>query len=121
MTWEGLFVSLSRVRSGDHIRLLINVSGWATVRYVTGLRRNRYNDMFFQCYVNNPAKNGTLTWSYEKASRAAGRGKKNGFSGEKNKRVGSTQRSVKTRASYGGVKFLLGAGKKGEEVRLDRG
>ena len=72
MTWEGLYVALSRVRMGDHIRLLIKRGDWSTVGYVDKLRKNKYTDWYFRGYENHPAEDGTMRWNCELAIKAAG-------------------------------------------------
>ena len=74
MTWEGLYVALSRVRMGDHIRLLINIKrgDWSTVHYVSKLRKNVYTNWYFNGYEDHPDADGTMRWNCELAIKAAG-------------------------------------------------
>jgi len=71
ITWEDLFVSLSRVRKGDHMRLLIKRNDWCTVSYVSDLRRNKYTDLFFGGYVDHPDKDGSMIWDSSLARNRA--------------------------------------------------
>ena len=96
MTWEGLYVALSRVRMGDHMRLLIKRGDWNTVAYVDKLRKNKYTDWFFRGYEAHPANDGTMRWNCDLAKKAAGLDKKVKF-GEK--RVRATKRSNKNARS----------------------
>lgn len=122
MTWEGLFVSLSRVRKGDHMRLLIKGGDWGTLRYVSKLKRNEYTDWFFAGYVDHPSKDGSKVWNHHKARREAGLDGKKIFGKEKKKKrkggeeVGDVSRKQR-KVSMG--KFALGAN--GELVRLKKG
>jgi hypothetical protein len=58
MTWEGLYVALSRVRMGDHIRLLIKRGDWSTVHDVSKLRKNKYTNWYFKGYEDHPDGDG---------------------------------------------------------------
>jgi len=82
MTWEGLFVSLSRVRSGDHMRLLVKRGEWNTVRYVLELRRNKYTNCFFGGYKNHPDGDGSMIWDFSLAKKNAGLDGKRKFAGK---------------------------------------
>jgi hypothetical protein len=72
MTWEGLYVALSRVRMGDHIRLLIKRGDWSTVSYVAKLKKNKYTNWYFKGYEDHPDGDGTMRWNCELAIKAAG-------------------------------------------------
>lgn len=69
--WEDLFVSLSRVRKGDHMRLLIKRNDWCTVSYVSELRQNKYTKLFFGGYVDHPTKDGSMIWDSSLAREGA--------------------------------------------------
>ena len=50
MTWEGLYVALSRVKYRDHIRLAIKRNNRGTVEYISNLSKNKYTAWFFRGY-----------------------------------------------------------------------
>jgi len=45
MTWEGLFVALSRVEMKDHIRLAIKNNIRHNLKYIADLTKNKYTDI----------------------------------------------------------------------------
>lgn len=55
MSWEGLYVALSRVKFRDDIRLLLRNGDRSTMGYIKGLRKNDYIKSFFKGY--RPASN----------------------------------------------------------------
>ena len=50
MTWEGLYVALSRVRFSDDIRLLVRRGDRTTMNYITQLKKNQSIKSFFKGY-----------------------------------------------------------------------
>ena len=50
LTWEGLYVALSRVRQKDDIRLLLRFEDETTLEYIGGLRKNKFVKSFFKGY-----------------------------------------------------------------------
>ena len=96
MTWEGLYVSLSRVRLGDHMRLLIKRGDWATVKYVEELKRNEYTDWFFRGYEDHPDKDGTMRWNCELAKKAAGLDKKVKFGQKRSKAAKRSNKNARS-------------------------
>jgi len=42
MTWEGLYVALSRVKYRDHIRLAIKRNDRSTMQYISNLEKDKY-------------------------------------------------------------------------------
>ena len=50
MTWEGLYVALSRVKYSDHIRLAIKRNDRSTMEYISNLEKNKYTRLFFLGY-----------------------------------------------------------------------
>ena len=113
MIWEGLYVSLSRVRSGDHIRLLINGGGWETVKYVPELKRNKYTGMFFDCYRDHPDGDGSMIWSYDVALQHVDITKKRKFNHtqkKKKKKKKESSRIKKRGPICSPVKGLVGKG-----------
>ena len=112
MTWEGLYVSLSRVRSGDHIRLLINGGGWETVKYVPELERNKYTGIFFDCYRDHPDGDGSMIWSYDVALQHVDITKKRKFNHtQKKKKKKKKESRIKKRGiPVLTVKGLVGKG-----------
>ena len=69
MTWEGLYVALSRVRYRDHIRLIVKRDDWSTVKYVKKLRKCKYTDAFFSGYKQQSG--GSMRWDYTLAKEKA--------------------------------------------------
>jgi len=119
LTWEGLYVSLSRVRRADHMRLLLKRGDWSTVRYVSKLRRNKYTDMFFEGYVDHPSNDGSKVWDYTTAST----GINVVFHRKKRKRkrkqtaAGDRATKVKKRGVISpGMKGVVGGGDKGCKI-----
>ena len=54
MTWEGLYVALSRVKFRDDIRLLLKSGDRSTMNYIKGLKKNAYIKSFFKGYRQTP-------------------------------------------------------------------
>ena len=50
MTWEGLYVALSRVKYRDHIRLAIKRNDRCTMQYISNLEKDKYTRLFFLGY-----------------------------------------------------------------------
>ena len=50
MTWEGLYVALSRVKYRDHIRLAIKRNDRSTMQYISNLEKDKYTRLFFLGY-----------------------------------------------------------------------
>jgi len=71
MTWEGLYVALSRVKFSDHIRLAVKNNDRSTLRYVEQLAKNKYTDWFFRGfeYISTGKE---MNWNRSKARNAAG-------------------------------------------------
>ena len=51
MTWEGLYVALSRVKLRDHIRLLLRNGDRTTMDYIGNLKKNEYTKCYFEGYT----------------------------------------------------------------------
>ena len=68
MSWEGLYVALSRVKYRDHIRLAINRDrDDLDMEYMADLKKNKYTDCFFRGFeqsVDSEARiwNRNLAW-----------------------------------------------------------
>lgn len=73
MSWEHLYVALSRVRVRDDIRILLKLNDRTTMSYVKGLTKNRDIKNFFQGY-NYPqgVQTEPILWDETRASAAAG-------------------------------------------------
>ena len=54
MTWEGLYVALSRVKFRNDIRLLLRNGDRSTIEYIFGLKRNKEIQSFFDGYMPHP-------------------------------------------------------------------
>merc|ERR1712232_404072 len=54
MTWESIYTSLTRVRRGDDMRLLIGKSQWKRLDYVATLGKNEDVSTFFEGYPDKP-------------------------------------------------------------------
>ena len=54
MTWEGLYVALSRVKFRNDIRLLLRNGDRSTFEYIFGLKRNKEIQSFFDGYKPHP-------------------------------------------------------------------
>ena len=50
MTWEHLYVALSRIRKKDDIRLLLKLGNRSTMNYISKLNKNKAIDEFFKGY-----------------------------------------------------------------------
>ena len=89
MSWEGLYVALSRVKFKDDIRLLLRNGDRSTMEYIKELRKNDYIKSFFKGYgratnadhLLGHAEEGSdqmntsqtiLSWDPDLASRYAG-------------------------------------------------
>jgi len=51
MTWESLYVALSRVRRKDHIRLLLKHGDRSTMNYIGDMKKHPLVKSFFKGYV----------------------------------------------------------------------
>ena len=73
MSWEGLYVALSRVKYRDHIRLAIkrNDHGRHSLQYMENLRKNKYTASFFSGFKPIGASQ-VMTWNRKAAWKAAG-------------------------------------------------
>ena len=83
--WEDLYVALSRVRHGEHMRLLIKGGDWGTLGYLDDLKRNEYTGWFFRGYEDHPSKDGSKVWNFEKARKGAGLDGKKKFGSKKSR------------------------------------
>jgi len=94
MTWESLYVALSRVRRKDHIRLLLKHGDRSTMDYIRNMKKHPLVKSFFKGYitddsnsnnenalqiaVNSPEQNQyaqsttLMKWDRRKACEAAG-------------------------------------------------
>jgi len=81
MSWEGLYVALSRVKYRDHIRLAINRDTLEkekeAMEYMVKLKKNKYTDSFFRGFKPIEAdgvetQSQVMTWNREAAWKAAG-------------------------------------------------
>ena len=82
LTWEGLYVALSRVRQKDDIRLLLRFEDETTLEYIGGLRKNKFVKSFFSGYEavrdhaghqqNNIDSDLLMRWNAKLASFNAG-------------------------------------------------
>jgi len=75
MTWEGLYVALSRVKYSDHIRLAIKNDDRSSLSYIENLSRNKYTDWFFRGF-EHVSSTKEMNWKRSKAREAAGFDKK---------------------------------------------
>ncbi|KAL7552147.1 hypothetical protein ACHAWF_015363 [Thalassiosira exigua] len=50
LTWEGLYVALSRVRHKDDIRLLLRFDDRSTMEYIANLKKNKFVKSYFDGY-----------------------------------------------------------------------
>lgn len=71
MTWEGLYVALSRVKYSDHIRLAIKNDDRSTLSYIENLSKNKYTDWFFRGFEHVSSMK-EMNWNRSKAREAAG-------------------------------------------------
>ena len=117
MTWEGLFVSLSRVRSGDHMRLFIKRGDWSTVRYVSELRQNKYTGMFFNGYTDHPDGDGSMIWDFSLAKKNAGFDGKRKFGGK----TAKAKKRPRRESTIIGWNKKIHRGEDGTWTILDRG
>ena len=81
MSWEGLYVALSRVKYRDHIRLAVDRSTLEgekkALQYMEKLRKNKYTDWFFRGFKSIGAdgvetQSQVMGWTREAAWKAAG-------------------------------------------------
>ena len=82
MTWEHLYVALSRVRLKDDVRLLLRNGDRSTMNYIRELEKNKTVKSFFKGYISiDGSANGSrgviegstlMKWDPQKASEAAG-------------------------------------------------
>jgi len=81
MSWEGLYVALSRVKYRDHIRLAVNRDTLEkekeAMEYMVELKKNKYTDSFFRGFKPIGAdgvetQSQVMTWNREAAWTAAG-------------------------------------------------
>ena len=75
MSWEGLYVALSRVKYRDHIRLAINRDTLEkekkAMEYMVDLKKNKYTDSFF-CGFEQSVDGRARIWKRDLAWKAAG-------------------------------------------------
>ena len=82
MSWEGLYVALSRVKHRDHIRLAVDRSTLEkekkAMEYMVKLKKNKYTDWFFRGFKPIGAdgvvetQSQVMTWDRKAAWKAAG-------------------------------------------------
>ena len=70
MTWEHLYVALSRIRKKDDMRLLLRLGDRSTMRYISNLHKNKAIDSFFKGYSCNSTE--AVSWNPDMAAKAAG-------------------------------------------------
>ena len=70
MSWEGLYVSLSRVREQNHLRLLLRNDDRNTLNYISSLKKDKYAKWFFKGYPNATKKE-IVYWDKHGAIKAA--------------------------------------------------
>ena len=71
LTWEGLYVGLSRIRSRHDIRLLIRKGDRETLSYISDLEKDKLIRYFFEGYSDTNNSNGAK-WNSDLAAQAAG-------------------------------------------------
>jgi len=75
MSWEGLYVALSRVKYRDHIRLAVDRSTLEgekkAMEYMAKLQKNKYTDSFF-CGFEQSVDGRARIWKRNLALKAAG-------------------------------------------------
>jgi len=71
MTWEGLYVALSRVEYRDHIRLAIKRNDRSTMHYISKLSKNKYTEWFFRGYGPVVIGGEERVWNRTEARKAA--------------------------------------------------
>ena len=60
MTWESLYVALSRVRRKDHIRLLLKHGDRSTMNYIADMKKHPLVKSFFKGYVPDDSNSNVL-------------------------------------------------------------
>ena len=70
ISWEGLYVALSRVKFRDDIRLLLKDGDRSTMDYIENLTKNAHVQIFFDDYEGDMQ----MTWNKERAAESAGIG-----------------------------------------------
>jgi len=83
MTWEGLYVALSRVKYRDHVRLALKGGEKMSMdervislKYMGDLRKNKYTDFFFRGFRECPNGGDIMFWDRNLACEKAGFKKK---------------------------------------------
>ena len=71
MTWEGLYVALSRVKYRDHIRLAIKRNDRSTMQYISNLEKDKYTRLFFLGYGPEGDHGMERGWDRTRARKAA--------------------------------------------------
>lgn len=72
MSWEGLYVALSRVEQKDHIRLAIKADCRHTLKYTRNLKKNKYTDYFFSGFIRHTQDSqAPMVWDRKTALKAA--------------------------------------------------
>ena len=71
MTWEGLYVALSRVKYRDHIRLAIKRNDRSTMQYISNLEKDKYTRLFFLGYGPEGDHGIERGWDRTRARKAA--------------------------------------------------
>ena len=77
MSWEGLYVALSRVKYRDHIRLAVDRSTLEgekkAMEYMVKLQKNKYTDWYFRGFKPIGAdESQVMVWNRKAAWKAAG-------------------------------------------------
>jgi hypothetical protein len=70
MTWEHLYVALSRIRKKNDMRLLLKLSDRSTIEYISKLQKNQKVHDFFKGYQHNTRA--PVLWNSKLAALAAG-------------------------------------------------
>ena len=70
MTWEHLYVALSRIRKKDDMRLLLRLGDRSSMKYISSLRKNKTIECFFKGYSLSNHKG--VKWDPKMAASAAG-------------------------------------------------
>ena len=70
MTWEHLYVALSRIRKKDDMRLLLRLGDRSSMKYISSLHKNKTIECFFKGYSLSNHKG--VKWNPMLAASAAG-------------------------------------------------
>ena len=70
ISWEGLYVALSRVKFKGDIRLLLKGGDRSTMDYIGNLAKNARVQTFFDDYEGDMP----MTWNEQRAAESAGIG-----------------------------------------------